>query len=90
MFWVKSKRRQPPREPTDDVLPARFFDDSPMVRGIVMRWMVQFDDVLDANKLYDALETLLGMEGWRRLGGRIRSNVRQRHRQNSWLASITD
>lgn len=76
MFWSKSKRRQPPPVPTDDVLPAHFFDDSPMVRGIVMRWMVQFDDVLDADKLHGSLEALLGMKGWRRLGGRIRSNVR--------------
>lgn len=57
-----------------------------MVRDIVMRWMVQFDDVLDADKLYGALETLIAMKGWRRLGGRIRSNVRLYHQQQSWLA----
>lgn len=51
-----------------------------------MRWMVQFDDVLDADKLHGALEVLLGMKGWRRLGGRIRSNVRLYHQQQSWLA----
>ncbi|POS74871.1 hypothetical protein DHEL01_v206732 [Diaporthe helianthi] len=33
MLWINAKRGQPPRVPTDDVIPALFFDDSPMSRG---------------------------------------------------------
>lgn len=67
--------RQPPRVPTDDVFAAGFFDNSSAVRPVVMRWMARFDDVLDAEKLRDSLDTLLNMESWRRLGGRLRLNV---------------
>ncbi|KAK3940297.1 hypothetical protein QBC46DRAFT_385795 [Diplogelasinospora grovesii] len=67
-------RSQPPRVPTDDVLPARFFDDSPVVKAVVMRWMVRFDDVFDAEHLRRSLARLLEMGSWRRLGGRFRLN----------------
>ena len=63
-----------PRSPTDAVLPARFFDDSPAVK-VVMRWMVRVDDVLDANKLHISLVKLIELPSWRRLGGRLRLNV---------------
>lgn len=70
------RRKQPSRVSTDHVLPARFFDDSPMVREVIMRWLVQFDDVLDPHQLHSSLDTLLKMDGWRMLGGRFRRNVR--------------
>lgn len=35
-----------------------------------------FDDVLDETKLVRALEKLVEKPGWKRLGGRLRMNVR--------------
>ncbi|ELQ33658.1 hypothetical protein OOU_Y34scaffold00913g5, partial [Pyricularia oryzae Y34] len=38
-------------------------------------WTARFDDVLDANVLYQALEALIRRDGWRKMGGRLRLNV---------------
>ncbi|KAK3376140.1 hypothetical protein B0T24DRAFT_718562 [Lasiosphaeria ovina] len=73
-FGFRPWRTAPPRVPTDQVLPVHLLGDAPDVRGIVMRWMVRFDDVLDAEKLHSALVKLLEMKTWRRLGGRLRLN----------------
>lgn len=76
MFRLVSwRRKQPKRVPSDDVLQARFFDDTSMVRDVVMRWLVRFDDVLDAEMLHCSLDALLNTSSWRRLGGRLRRNV---------------
>lgn len=75
MFSCRCQREQPHQVPTDEVIPARFFDDTPMVRGVVMRWMARFNDVLDAKKLHLALVKLLETGSWKRLGGRLRLNV---------------
>ncbi|KAK3395019.1 hypothetical protein B0H63DRAFT_63507 [Podospora didyma] len=75
MIWCGHRSLpQPARVPTDKVVPVYFFDDFPSVRDIVMRWMVCFDDVLDAEKLHAALVKLLERDSWRRLGGRLRVN----------------
>ncbi|KAK0713652.1 hypothetical protein B0T26DRAFT_677958 [Lasiosphaeria miniovina] len=73
-FGFRPWRTAPLRVPTDRVLPVHLLGDAPDVRGIVMRWMVRFDDVLDAEKLHSALVKLLEMKTWRRLGGRLRLN----------------
>lgn len=39
-------------------------------------WLSTFNDVLDAEKLRDSLTRLLEMEGWKRLGGRVKRKVR--------------
>lgn len=70
-----TSRGQPRPVPSDDVLPARFFDDSPMVKDVVMRWLVRFDEILDPEKLHSSLDALLKRKTWRRLGGRLRLNV---------------
>jgi len=75
LFGLRGRREQPPRVPTDEVSPARVVDDSPAVRPVVIQWIARFDHVLDAEKLHISLEKLLGMEGWRRLGGRLRLDV---------------
>ncbi|KAH8886350.1 hypothetical protein GQ53DRAFT_750620 [Thozetella sp. PMI_491] len=67
-------RQQPAPVATDTVLPARFFDDSPVVNPVVLRWMLRFDDVLDPHKLHAALTKLVSREDWRRLAGRFRLN----------------
>lgn len=74
--WRRQKHpRGPARVPTDTVIPVASFDDNNRVRPLVMRLLMRFDDVLDADALARALETLLAREdGWRRLGARLRLN----------------
>ncbi|KAF5639236.1 hypothetical protein F52700_4088 [Fusarium sp. NRRL 52700] len=68
------KRPQFPTVPTDEVLPMHAFDDTPFMRKSPMLWTIRFDEILDADMLNEALSKLFEMDGWRRLGGRIRLN----------------
>ncbi|CVK96765.1 uncharacterized protein FMAN_11094 [Fusarium mangiferae] len=68
------KRPQFPTVPTDEVLPMHPFDDTPFMRKCPMLWTIRFDEILDADILNEALSKLFEMDGWRRLGGRIRLN----------------
>jgi hypothetical protein len=60
---------------SDNVIPVHLFDDSAAARGIVLVWTFRFEDILNPQKLRDALSELLGMDGWRRLSGRFRMQV---------------
>jgi hypothetical protein len=51
------------------------FDDTPFMRKCPLLWTIRFDEILDADMLNEALSKLFEMDGWRRLGGRIRLNV---------------
>lgn len=42
--------------------------------------LLRFDDALDAQKLHNGLTRLLNIGEWRKLGGRLRKNVRRRVR----------
>lgn len=66
----------PPMVPSDEVVPVHMFDDTSALRGIILVWLFRFDEVLDPDKLNDALSQLFQMEGWRKLGGRFRRRVR--------------
>jgi hypothetical protein len=70
--------RKPAREPVpgDRVLPLHFFENSLLVQGNNMAVSLVFDAVLDPEKLRQSLEGLVKREGWQRLGGRLRKNVR--------------
>lgn len=72
--------RKPPVEtfPSDRVVPLHFFENSLLVQGNNMAVPLVFDEVLDPQKLRDALEGLVKREGWQRLGGRLKKNVRQK------------
>jgi hypothetical protein len=70
------KQAQPARVPTDTVIPLHYMDSNKMFTNIVMDLSLQFDHVLDVEKLVDALERLLQRPGWKKLGARIRRNVR--------------
>lgn len=61
---------------SDIVVPLRFFDDTPPLRASILAWTFRFDDVLDHDKLRDALAGLLKIPSWRYLGARLRLNVR--------------
>lgn len=63
-----------PTVDTDRVVPLHFFESGPLVQGNNMAVSLVFDDVLEPEKLKQALEGLVKREGWQRLGGRLRKN----------------
>ncbi|KAF7626330.1 hypothetical protein F9C07_2287016 [Aspergillus flavus] len=73
-FLSKSKPSRPERVPTDTVVPLSFADDQPHARAICLHHTCRFDDVLDIEALRLSLERLLELDGWRRLGARLRLN----------------
>ncbi|KAI0007091.1 hypothetical protein F4779DRAFT_629404 [Xylariaceae sp. FL0662B] len=62
----------PAKAPTDTVIPFHFFDDTPLWRAFILYSMFVFDDVLDPALLRDSLEALIRLDGWRKLGARLR------------------
>ncbi|KAK7409049.1 hypothetical protein QQX98_008753 [Neonectria punicea] len=62
----------PSKVSSDRVVPLYFFDDTPVWRSFIMYSMFVFDDVLDTEKLRNALEQLVRMKGWQKLGARLR------------------
>ena len=63
---------------TDDVFPVHFIDQAGLIRESIINYTFQFNDVLDAEKLHHSLVNLLGMGDWKKLGGRLRLDVRDR------------
>lgn len=63
--------------PGDRVLPLHFFEKSLLVQGNNMAVSLVFDAVLDPERLRQSLEGLIKRQGWQRLGGRLRKNVRE-------------
>jgi hypothetical protein len=61
--------------PTDEIAPLHLFDDTGTLRGFTLMWTFKFDEVLDADRLGNSLSELFRMDGWRKLGGRIRRRV---------------
>ncbi|KAJ4291088.1 hypothetical protein N0V90_010286 [Kalmusia sp. IMI 367209] len=72
--WLKNSTVTPQRVPTDTIVPLHYLDGTKTNAGIVMDFSMQFDHVLDVEKLVGALEKLLEKPGWRKLGARIRIN----------------
>ncbi|KAH0435756.1 hypothetical protein CcaCcLH18_04710 [Colletotrichum camelliae] len=71
----KSTPNTPGWVPSDDVIPLHHFDDNPILRKIVVNFMLKFDDVLDPERLREALERVVTREdGWRKLTARLRLN----------------
>lgn len=75
IFSSKPKPENPPRVPTDEVVPVHHLDDQFHNKALLLDYTYRFDDVLDPLKLKHAFERLLELEGWRKLGGRLRLNV---------------
>lgn len=76
MGLFSSKQTAPSPVATDRVIPFRFIDDFIYTRGLCLDISLRFDDVLDAEKLRESLDVLLNRDGWRKLGARLRLNVR--------------
>lgn len=77
---LKSKPIAPTVVPTDKVYPVHFWDDTKILRPLILYQLMRVDDALDAEKLKAALVKLLNRDGWRNLGARLRLNVRQREK----------
>ncbi|KAF7590719.1 hypothetical protein BBP40_002510 [Aspergillus hancockii] len=70
----KSNPSRPEKVPTDTVIPLLIWDYQRHTRDSCLHFAFRFDDVLDPEALRRSLERLLQMEGWRRLGARLRMN----------------
>ncbi|KAG7418602.1 Acetyltransferase BOT5 [Fusarium oxysporum f. sp. raphani] len=78
---VLGQTRQPPNyptNPTDTVLPVYYFDDTPLLRNCVECWTLRINDPLDAEMLRESLSRVIARPGWRKLGGRIRMNSKEK------------
>ncbi|KAM0530012.1 hypothetical protein ACHAPS_000651 [Verticillium nonalfalfae] len=67
-------RTPPPIVDTDTVYPLHRQDDQAYYRQLNIVWLLRFEDVLDVDKLRQALAKLLERDGWRKIGGRLRIN----------------
>lgn len=70
-----ARQVQPPKTPTDEVVPFHLIDGMDMYRSITLAVTFRIHDVLDTKKLYHSLCTLIESDGWKRVGGRVRKNV---------------
>ncbi|CZR65591.1 uncharacterized protein PAC_15491 [Phialocephala subalpina] len=71
-FMGMPRQLPAPAFPEDDVYPLHLQDYN--FRRLLMVSTMRFDDVLDAEKLHNALSQLLEIGDWRKLGGRLRSD----------------
>jgi hypothetical protein len=68
-------RAAPAHVESDKIIPVGFLDNSPLMTRIVLYNLMVFDDVLDPEKLRDALDRLVQRPGWGKMGARLRNNV---------------
>jgi hypothetical protein len=76
LFNASPSRNPPQLFESDEIHPVHMLDDTKTLRGIIVTWTLRFNDVLDADKLNSSLSRLLEIGDWRKLGGRLRLNVR--------------
>lgn len=57
------------------IYPLHNLDTYSMIREMLLVWTFRFDDVLDTNKVQNALVKLLTLGDWRKLSGRLRLRV---------------
>lgn len=69
-------RKAPAKVPTDIVAPFRYWDDTTVLRSLVVYTLSRYDAAMDPEKLGSSLERLVARKGWRKLGARLRKNVR--------------
>ncbi|KAH8655886.1 hypothetical protein BX600DRAFT_526359 [Xylariales sp. PMI_506] len=61
---------------TDRIIPLHYFDDSPMFSRITMYVLMNFDEVLDPERLRRSLEKLIRRDTWQKLGARVRRGAK--------------
>lgn len=62
---------------TDEVFPFHYQDHWVGGMGFILSMTFRCNDVLDPEKLRSSLVQLLKLDGWRKLGGRLRRDVRK-------------
>lgn len=75
MWPFSQKPASPAIVPTDTVIPLHYWDDTFIMRALVVDLTFRFDDVLDPEKIRNALVRLMEIGNWRKLGARLRMNV---------------
>lgn len=65
-----------PVVPTDQVIPLHWFEDGSMWKTVIVYTLLAFDEALDPETLRDSLTRLIQRDGYKKLGARIRKNVR--------------
>lgn len=73
---LETPEPSPSLEPDDEVYPVHYFDDTLINRSMIMCWTMKFDEVLDPEALHTALARVLEIGDWRKLGGRLKLNVK--------------
>lgn len=76
LFNRSAGRGQLRVDPDDIIFPAHFFDQVSTLRELILGYTFRYNDVLDPKKLHDSLIELLEVDDWRKLGGRLRLDVR--------------
>lgn len=74
-LFSRFKPPAPEPVPTDTVVPVPLLDDQPRWHQRCVHYGYLFNDVLDSDKLRHALQRLMEIGEWRKLGARIRMNV---------------
>jgi len=78
-FFQTARPARPLQIPTDTVVPVHYFDDNAINRSVLLYLTLRFDKVLDPDRLRLALERLMELGEWRKLGARVRMTVRLMH-----------
>jgi hypothetical protein len=80
LFNLLSKRpAASERVPTDTIIPLFDRDDNAINKAISLDFTMVFDAVMAAEKISGALWKLLDRPGLKKLGARLRLNVRRRN-----------
>jgi hypothetical protein len=75
-LFFGQKPARPATISTDTIIPLHSLDDTTINRAIVLDFTLRFDDVMDPEKLRAALVRLMELGNWRKLGARLRMNVK--------------
>jgi hypothetical protein len=75
-FFFGQKPARPATILTDTIISMHSLDDASLYRSMVADFTLRFDDVLDPEKLSAALVRLMELGNWRKLGARLRMNVK--------------
>lgn len=74
-LFQRAKPERPATVPTDTIIPMHYFDDNSINRSVLLYITLRFDAVLDPERLRCALERLMELGDWRKLGARVRMTV---------------
>lgn len=61
----------------DRVIPLHLWDDVPYTRAVSLNVTLRFEEVLETKKLHASVNRLLEIGDWRKLGARLRLNVKK-------------